>query len=37
MWADGLTAIYAPDSDIRDNRFFENSDVSLILRVPEVS
>ena len=27
MWADGLTAIYAPDSGIRDNRFFENSDV----------
>ena len=31
LWADGLTAIYAPDSDIRENRFFENSDVGLIL------
>lgn len=31
MWADGLTAVYAPDSHIRDNRFIENSDVGLIL------
>jgi hypothetical protein len=31
LWADGLTAMYAPDSEIRDNRFFENSDVGLIL------
>jgi hypothetical protein len=31
MWADGLTAVYAPDSRIVENRFFENSDVGLIL------
>ena len=31
MWADGLTAVYAPDSQIRENRFFENSDIGLIL------
>jgi hypothetical protein len=31
LWADGLTAMYVPDSQIRENRFFENSDVSLIL------
>ena len=31
MWADGLTAVYAPDSVIRENRFFENSDIGLIL------
>jgi hypothetical protein len=31
MWADGLTAAYAPDSVIRENRFFENTDVGLIV------
>ena len=31
MWADGLTLVYAPESDIRDNRFIDNSDIALIL------
>jgi hypothetical protein len=31
LWADGLTAIHAPDSTIRNNRFIDNSDVGLIL------
>ena len=31
MWADGLTLVYAPDSDIRDNRFIDNSDIGMIL------
>jgi hypothetical protein len=31
MWADGLTALYAPDAQIVENRFYENSDVGLIL------
>lgn len=31
MWADGLTVIYAPDSEIRDNRFIDSSDIGLIV------
>ena len=31
MWADGLTALYAPRSIIRDNIFENNSDVALIV------
>ena len=31
MWADGLTAVYAPESDIRDNVFLDNSDIGLII------
>jgi hypothetical protein len=31
LWADGLTAVYAPDSFIANNRFIDNSDVALIL------
>jgi hypothetical protein len=31
MWADGLTAVYAPESEIRDNVFADNSDVGLII------
>ena len=31
MWADGLTVLYAPDSDIRANRFIDNSDIGLIV------
>jgi hypothetical protein len=31
MWADGLTALYAPRSIIRDNTFDNNSDVALIM------
>jgi len=31
MWADGLTAVYAPASEIRDNVFTDNSDIGLIL------
>jgi hypothetical protein len=31
MWADGLTLIYAPESEIRNNRFVDNSDIGLII------
>jgi hypothetical protein len=31
MWADGLTAVYAPRSVIRSNTFVDNSDVALII------
>lgn len=31
MWADGLTLVYAPESEIRQNRFIDNSDVGLIV------
>jgi hypothetical protein len=31
MWADGLTLVYAPESEIRQNRFVDNSDVALII------
>lgn len=31
MWADGLTVLYAPDSDIRNNRLVDNSDIGLIV------
>jgi hypothetical protein len=31
MWADGLTAVYAPSSTIRDNVFADNSDIGLII------
>jgi hypothetical protein len=31
LWADGLTAIYAPQSDISDNQFIDNTDVALIV------
>lgn len=31
MWADGLTLVYAPESDIRQNRFVDNSDIGLIV------
>jgi hypothetical protein len=31
LWADGLTAVYAPDSRILDNLFADNSDVGLIV------
>ena len=31
MWADGLTLAYAPESDIRGNRFVDNSDIGLIV------
>ena len=31
MWADGLTVLYAPDSEIRDNQFVDNSDIGLII------
>jgi hypothetical protein len=31
MWADGLTAVYAPESDIRDNVFADNSDIGVII------
>lgn len=31
MWADGLTLVYAPDSDIRENRFVDNTDIGLIV------
>jgi nitrous oxidase accessory protein NosD len=31
MWADGLTLLYAPDSEVRVNQFVNNSDVALIM------
>jgi hypothetical protein len=31
MWSDGLTVLYAPDSEIRLNQLVDNSDVALIL------
>jgi hypothetical protein len=31
MWADGLTLVYAPESEIRENQFIDNSDIGLIL------
>jgi hypothetical protein len=31
LWADGLTAIYAPQSEISDNQFIDNTDVALIV------
>jgi hypothetical protein len=31
MWADGLTLLYAPDSQVRDNTFVDNSDIGLII------
>ena len=31
MWADGLTVLYAPYSQIRQNQFVDNSDVALII------
>ena len=31
LWADGLTAIYAPQSEIVGNRFVDNTDVALIV------
>jgi hypothetical protein len=31
MWADGLTAVFAANAEIRDNRFIDNSDIALIL------
>lgn len=31
MWADGLTVVYAPESEIRKNRFVDNSDIGLIV------
>ena len=31
LWADGLTAVYAPESTIVNNRFIDNSDVGLIV------
>ena len=31
MWADGLTLAYAPESEILQNRFVDNSDVALII------
>ena len=31
MWADGLTLLYAPDSEVRLNTLVNNSDVALIL------
>ena len=31
MWADGLTAVYAPESEIRENVFVDNSDIGLII------
>jgi hypothetical protein len=31
MWADGLTLIYAPDSEIRLNQFINNSDFALMI------
>lgn len=31
LWADGLTALYAPDSRITDNLFADNSDIGLIV------
>lgn len=31
MWADGLTLLYAPDSEIRMNQFLNNSDIALII------
>ena len=31
MWSDGLTVISAPQSEIIDNQFIDNSDVALIL------
>lgn len=31
MWADGLTMVYGPESDIRQNRFVDNSDIGLIV------
>ena len=31
MWSDGLTLLYAPDSEVRFNTFVDNSDVALIL------
>src|SRR5471030_3054375 len=31
MWADGLTLLYAPESEIRQNQFVDNSDVGLII------
>jgi len=30
MWSDGLTVLYAPQSEIADNQFVDNSDVALI-------
>ncbi len=30
MWSDGLTMLYAPQSEIVDNQFLDNSDVALI-------
>jgi hypothetical protein len=31
MWADGLTALYVPDSVVTDNLFADNSDIGLIV------
>lgn len=31
LWADGLTVIYAPQSEISGNRFIDNTDVALIV------
>jgi hypothetical protein len=31
LWADGLTVIYAPQSEISDNQFIDNTDVALIV------
>lgn len=31
LWADGLTAIYAPQSEIVGNRFIDNTDVAFIV------
>lgn len=31
MWADGLTLVYAPESDVRQNQFVDNSDIGLIV------
>jgi hypothetical protein len=31
MWADGLTAVYAPESEIRENEFADNTDIGLII------
>ena len=31
MWADGLTLLYAPDSEVRLNTLVDNTDVALIL------
>jgi len=31
LWSDGLTVIYAPQSEISDNQFIDNTDVALII------